>query len=133
MKQVTISAVLISCLWIQAVHAQSSAPSGPATLRVTGTMLPFEDQKREDVAMATIFVQDKPWYFRIGKVEGLSGEERDQAVKEGALLEQVRFQGPEGVMRRLQKANLVGKLVVIEGKLDSKGRQFLVSSVEEAK
>jgi hypothetical protein len=48
-------------------------------------------------------------------------------------LEQVRFQGPDAVIRRLQKANLIGKLVVIEGQLDAKGRRFFISSVEETK
>jgi len=70
---------------------------------------------------ATIFVQDKPWLFRVGKVEGLTSTEREQAVKEGALLEQVRFYGPDALMRRLQKANLIGKLLTIEGQLDAKG------------
>ena len=82
---------------------------------------------------ATIFVQDKPWFFRVGKAEGLTSAEREQAVKEGALLEQVRFQGPDAIMRRLQKANMIGKLLVIEGQLDAKGRRFVISSVEESK
>jgi hypothetical protein len=102
-------------------------------VRVTGAMLPFEEQQRDDLVTATIFVQDKPWFFRVGKAEGLTSEEREQAVKDGALLQQVRFQGPDAVMRRLQKANLIGKLLVIEGQLDTKGRRFLVSSVEESK
>jgi hypothetical protein len=100
---------------------------------VTGTMLPLTEQQRDDLVTATIFVQDKPWFFRVGKVEGLTSAEREQAVNDGALLDQVRFQGPDSIMRRLQKANLVGKLVVIEGQLDAKGRRFLISSVEETK
>ena len=91
----------------------------------------MKSSKRDDLVTATIFVQDKPWFFRVGKVEGLTSEEREQAVKDGALLEQVRFHGPDAVMRRLQKANLIGKLLVIEGQLDAKGRRFLISSVEE--
>jgi hypothetical protein len=102
-------------------------------VRVTGTMLPFEEQQRDDLVTATIFIQDKPWFFRVGKAEGMSSEQREQAVKEGALLEQVRFQGPDAVMRRLQKANLIGKLLILEGELDAKGRRFIISSVEETK
>lgn len=131
MKHFTCTALLITLFWATLANAQSADSTHPMKVRVTGTMLPFEEQQRDDLVTATIFIQDKPWFFRVGKAEGLTSEEREQAVKDGALLEQVRFQGPDAVMRRLQKANLIGKLLVIEGQLDAKGRRFLVSSVEE--
>src|SRR5215216_5083805 len=127
MKYFTCTAFVITLFWATLVGAQSVGSTHPLKVRVTGTMLPFEEQQRDDLVTATIFVQDKPWFFRVGKVEGLTGAEREQAVSDGALLEQVRFQGPDAVMRRLQKANLIGKLVVIEGQLDTKGRRFVVS------
>ena len=133
MKHLTCTAVLIAMFWATMASAQSVNSPQPTKVRVTGTMLPFEEQQRDDLVTATIFVQDKPWFFRVGKAEGLTSEEREQAVKDGALLEQVRFQGPDAIMRRLQKANLIGKLLVIEGQLDAKGRRFLISSVEESK
>jgi hypothetical protein len=133
MKHFTCAAFMISLLWATLAGAQSVNPAQPTKVRVTGTMLPYSEQQRDDLVTATIFVQDKPWFFRVGKVEGLSSAEREQAVNEGALLEQVRFQGPDAVMRRLQKANLAGKPLVIEGQLDAKERRFLVTSVEETK
>ena len=133
MKHLTCTALLISMFWAPMASAQSVNSTQPTKVRVTGTMLPFEEQQRDDLVTATIFVQDKPWFFRVGKAEGLTSAEREQAVKDGALLEQVRFQGPDAIMRRLQKANLIGKLLVIEGQLDAKGRRFLISSVEEIK
>jgi len=133
MKHLTYTALVISMFWATLASAQAVDSVQPMKVRVTGTMLPFEEQQRDDLVTATIFVQDKPWFFRVGKVEGLTSAEREQAVKDGALLEQVRFHGPDAVMRRLQKANLIGKLLVIEGQLDAKGRRFLISSVEETK
>jgi hypothetical protein len=133
MKHFTCTALLISMFWAPLAIAQSVDSTQPMKVRLTGTMLPFAEQQRDDLVTATIFVQDKPWFFRVGKAEGLTSAEREQAVKDGALLEQVRFQGPDAVMRRLQKANLIGKLLVIEGQLDAKGRRFLISSVEETK
>jgi hypothetical protein len=119
--------------WVPMASAQSVDSPQPMKVRVTGTMLPFEEQQRDDLVTATIFVQDKPWFFRVGKAEGLTSAAREQAVKDGALLEQVRFQGPDAIMRRLQKANLISKLLAIEGQLDAKGRRFVISSVEEIK
>jgi hypothetical protein len=133
MKRFTCTALLITLFWVPLASVQAEDSTQPMKVRVTGTMLPFEEQQRDDLVTATIFIQDKPWFFRVGKAEGMSSEQREQAVKEGALLEQVRFQGPDSVMRRLQKANLVGKLLVIEGELDAKGRRFIISSVEETK
>jgi hypothetical protein len=133
MKHFTYTALLISMFWVTMASAQSVDSAQPTKVRLTGTILPFEEQQRDDVVTATIFVQDKPWFFRVGKAEGLTSAEREQAVKEGALLEQVRFQGPDAIMRRLQKANMIGKLLVIEGQLDAKGRRFIISSVEESK
>ena len=133
MKHFTRTALLIALFWAPLASVQAEDSTHPMKVRITGTMLPFEEQQRDDLVTATIFIQDKPWFFRIGKAEGMTSEQRAQAVKEGALLEQVRFQGPDAVMRRLQKANLIGKLLVIEGELDAKGRRFLISSVEETK
>ena len=133
MKHFTYIALLITLFWATLASAQSIDSAQPMKVRVTGTMLPFEEQRRDDLVTATIFVQDKPWFFRVGKAEGLTSAERERAVTEGALLAQVRFQGPDAVMRRLQKANLIGKLLVIEGQLDAKGRRFLISSVEGIK
>jgi len=133
MKHLICIVLVITLFWATSTSAQSVNPNQSMKVRVTGAMLPFEEQQRDDLVTATIFVQDKPWFFRVGKAEGSTSEEREQAVKDGALLEQVRFQGPDAVMRRLQKANLIGKLLTIEGQLDAKGRRFLISSVEEGK
>jgi hypothetical protein len=113
------------------MNVRSANAEEPKKIRVTGMMLPFEEGKRDDLAVATIFVHDKPWFFRVGKVEGLTQEERDKAVNDGALMEQVRFYGPDALMRRMQKADVTGKPLIIEGQLNAKERRFMVSSVEE--
>ena len=76
--------------------------------------------------MVNILVEDKPWLLRVGTVEELTPTERAQAVKWGVLLRQVRFYGPTALISQLQE----GKALTIEGALDTKGRQFLVSDVK---
>jgi hypothetical protein len=100
----------------------------PVKLRVTGTLHPDEKQPREDLVMVNILVEDKPLLLRVGKVEEITHSEREQAVKWGVLLRQVRFYGPTELISQLQE----GKALTIEGQLDTKGRQFLVSNVKEA-
>ena len=133
MKHLTLVMLLVLAGWLNTAHAQSGAPQRAEHLRVTGTLLPNEDQQRDDVVTVTIFVQDQPRLFRVGKVEGLNSAEGEQAVAERALLQEVRFDGPEAVMRRLEKTDQTGKPLTIEGQLDATARRFHVTAVEEAK
>jgi hypothetical protein len=125
--------VLILCVVVctaRSVNAQPAASfDHPVKLRVTGTLHPDEKQPRDDLVMVNILVEDKPLLLRVGKVEELTRTERQQAVKWGVLLRQVRFYGPTELISKLQE----GKALTIEGELDTKGRQFLVSDVKEAK
>lgn len=116
-------------------YAASAANAQPATsfdhpvkLRVTGTLHPAEQQPRDDLVTVNILIEDKPLLLRVGKVEELTHMEREQAVKWGVLLRQVRFYGPAELINQLQE----GKALTIEGQLDTKSRQFLVSDVKEA-
>lgn len=132
MKRLTILAVLaaVCCTTLASVRFVNAEE--PKTIRVIGAMLPYEEGKRDDLAVATIFVHDKPWFFRVGKVENLTQEERDMAVNDGALMEQMRFSGPDALMRRMQRADITGKPLTIEGHLNAKERRFQVTAIEEA-
>ena len=132
MKQRTAIALLALAFWASVASAQSPYPDRPVEMRVTGMLLPITEQGREDLVTVNIFVQDKPWLFRVGKVEELTATEREQAVQQGVLLRQVRFYGPDALIGRLQDPKIVGKVLTIEGRLDAKQRRFLVTAVQEA-
>ena len=70
--------------------------------------------------------------LRVGKVEELTSSEREQAVKWGVLFRQVRFYGPVPLLEQIAKAEGTGKVLTIEGQLDTKARQFLVTAVQNA-
>lgn len=123
----------VSALLLVAVctsHVARAQPAAsfdqPVKLRVTGTLHPSETQPRDDLVMVNILVEDKPLLLRVGTVEELTRTERVQAVKWGVLLRQVRFYGPTELITQLQE----GKALTIEGQLDTKSRQFLVSNVK---
>jgi hypothetical protein len=100
-------------------------------MRITGTLLAAEEQKRDDFVLVNITVQNKPMLLRIGKVEDLTTRGRAQAVKDEVLLRQVRFTGPEALMEQLQKPEVLGKVITIQGWLNTKDRRFQVTAVEE--
>jgi hypothetical protein len=127
-----ISLVLSLMLLASVASAQSPYPDRPVDLRITGTLLSAETPKREDFAAVNIFVRDKPLVLRIGKVEDLTPQERERAIKDDVVLRQVRFYGPDTLMERMLKPEILGRVLTIEGWLDTTQRRFQVTAVEEA-
>ena len=127
-----VTLFVLFCGWPHAADAQPAILEGPIKLRVTGELLPPKDPPSEDVVTANVLVQDKPMMLRVGKVEELTSSEREQAVKWGVLFRQVRFYGPVPLLEQIAKAEGTGKVLTIEGQLDTKARQFLVTAVQNA-
>lgn len=128
LKYRLVFVLVISLCCIRWANAQPANLDRPTKLRVTGTLLPVEEQ-REDIVTVRILVEDKPMLLRVGKVEELTPMEREQAVKWGVLFRQMRFYGPEEFIGQLRKPEALGKIFTIEGQLDTRDRQFLVTSV----
>jgi len=122
---------LMSLGWGAKATAQPAILDKPLQLRVTGEVLPAKEQPSEDIVTANITVLDKPMLLRVGKVEELTFTEREQAVKWGVLFRQVRFYGPTPLLEQIKKAEGTGHALTIEGHLDTRVRQFLVTSVKE--
>jgi len=133
MRQIATVALLMLVFWASAASADPVRPAGPLPVRITGTLLPFEEQSREDLVTVKVFVKGQPWLLRIGEVEGMTTSEREWAVKRDILLRQVRFYGPEELVEELRKPEIVGKILTIEGRLDVRQNRFLVTAVKEVK
>jgi hypothetical protein len=125
--------LLVTFFSITSVSAQPSTSfDKPVKLRLMGEILKFVDSPPEDIVTAKITVQDKQLLLRIGKVEELNRMEREQAVKWGVLFREIRFDGPAPLLEQIRNAEETGKILTVEGQLDTKTRQFLVASVTEA-
>lgn len=125
-----LTVVLFISLWVtRALSIEPIYPDRPVDLRVTGTILPYEQNPREDLIAVKIFVVDKPWLLRVGKLEELTVQEKQRAVEEGVLLRQVRFFGPDEVIAPLVQPDIAGKVFIIEGRLDFEAKRFRVRSV----
>jgi hypothetical protein len=112
--------------------AQSPYPEQrPLDLRITGTFLAPDSPKRDDIVTIDVTVQSKPMLLRLGKVEDLTTQERAQAVKGEVLLHKVHFTGPEELMVRLQKPEMIGKVITIEGWLNTQSKRLQVTTVKE--
>jgi hypothetical protein len=128
----TIFVFVLAMLNFSQVLAQSPYPEQrPLDLRITGTFLAPDQQKRDDLVTVDVTVQGKPMRLRIGKVEDLTIQERKQAVKGEVLLHKVHFTGAEDLMMRLQKPEMIGKVITIEGWLDTQSKRLQVTTIKE--
>ena len=131
MKPIVAIALLGLVVWDNAASAQSIYPDRPRNVSITGMLLPVEEQVREGLVTIKIFVQGQPRLLRVGEVKGLTGGERERVVREDILFQEVRFYGRKELIDRLQKPEIVGKVITIEGRLDTKEKRFLVMAVKE--
>ncbi len=130
MKRILV--IALTTLNIGIALAQSPYPEQrPLDLRITGAFLAPDQQKRDDLVTVDVTVQGKPMLLRVGKVEDLTIQERVQAVKGEVLLHKVHFTGAEDLMVRLQKPEMIGKVVTIEGWLDTQSRRLQVTAIKE--
>jgi len=126
-------AIVLAVFSVGLGSAQSPYPEQrPLDLRITGAFLPLDRQKRDDLVTVEVTVQGKPMLLRIGKVEDLTIQERVQAVKGEVLLQKVHITGAEELMVRLQKSEMIDKVITIEGWLDTQSKRLQVTAIKEA-
>ena len=119
-------------VWTTGLQAQYPYPDRPLHVRVTGALLPMDQEKREDIITVNVFIKDQPRPLRIGKIEQITQQQKDRAVEQDVLLKQMRMYGTTELIDKLSGADIIGKTIAIEGKIDTTEKRFLVSAVQEA-
>jgi hypothetical protein len=133
MKRLATIALIAMVFWIGAVRADETYPQAPFTVRFTGMLLPANEQNHEDLVTVSIFVEGTPWLLRLGEIKELTARDQEQAKEQAVQLRQVRFYGSEDLISRLQKPEIAGKVLTIEGRLNPTERRFLVTAVQEGR
>lgn len=131
MKSITLGILFVTVFWANIANARFPYPERTPSVRLTGVLLPIDEQDREDLITLKVFVQGQPWLFRVGKVEKLAGSERAQAIRQELLRRQVRLYGPEDLIAPLQEPEIAGKPLTIEGRFYANERRLLVTAVEK--
>jgi len=133
MKRIAMIALLVMVFLAEAACADETYPQAPFTVRFSGMLLPVNDQNREDLVTVSIFVEGTPWLLRLGEIQELTARDQEQAKEQAIQLRQVRFYGPQDLIGRLQKPEIAGKVLTIEGRLDLTAKRFLVTAVQEGR
>lgn len=119
-------------VWTTGLQAQYPYPDRPLHVRVTGALLPMDQEKREDIITVNVVIKDQPRPLRIGKIEQITQQQKDRAVEQDVLLKQMRMYGTTELIDKLSGADIIGKTIAIEGKIDTTEKRFLISAVQEA-
>ena len=130
-----IGVVLLgSVFWSTAASAQAIPQIEPPPLvRFTGALHSLEEKGRGGLLTLTVSVKDTKWIFRIVKVEKLTGRNPSGwRLLQSLFPPQLRFVGPAELLHPLQEPEIVGKLLIIEGRLYTGDRMLLITAVEEA-
>jgi hypothetical protein len=122
-------ACIFSFVLVNLASAQSYTANPHLDLRITGMLLPADTPKREDLPLVDISVQNKPMLLRLGQVEDVTERDKSQVNKNDVLFHQVRFTGGTELMERLLRPETLGKVVTIEGWLNTTTRLFQVTAV----
>jgi hypothetical protein len=131
MWKIVVLLLLAGVFCARGAVAQNVYPQAPFTVRLTGMLLPVNEQNREDLVTVSIFVEGTAWMLRVGEIKELDARNREQAAEQAVQLRQVRFYGPAELIGKLRKPEIAGKVLTIQGRLDPKEKRFLVTSVEE--
>jgi hypothetical protein len=133
MKRLAMSVLLLMIFSTGVARAGDVYPQAAFTVRFTGMLLPANEQNREDLVTVSIFVEGTPWLLRLGEIQELTARDQNEAKEQAIQLRQVRFYGSEDLISQLQKPEIAGKVLTIEGRLDPGKKQFLVTAVQEGK
>ena len=134
LRQRIVVVLLTPIFWPTAASAQAIPHIEPPPLvRSTGALHPLEEKGRGGLLTLTVSVKDTKWIFRIAKVEKLTGRNPSGwRLLQDLFPPQVRFVGPAELLHPLQEPEIVGKLLIIEGRLYTGDRMLLITAVEEA-
>jgi hypothetical protein len=131
LRQRVWSVTVAALCWAQVVHAQPAQQERALEVRVTGSLVPVTADHREDVVTVKVFIHEQAWLLRVGMVEKLTATERERMVDDGVLMRQVRLYGPDDLLSRLQRPEMIDKAITIEGHLDTTQKRLRVTAVKE--
>lgn len=124
--------LLMLVFWSSAAFAQIFKP--PLLIRFTGALFPIEKEGQRNLyhTLNVLIKGEERWIFRLDKVEPLTSTNNGWAILQRLFPPRVCFTGPEDLLHLLQKPEIAGKPLIIEGRLYIRAKMFLITAVEEA-
>ena len=131
LKGVSFLLVLIFCVCAISprLHAFVTIPP---RVRLTGLLLPINDQSRKGVLDdLNVLIGKEKWTFLVDKMEIVGSVGLNRATLQRLFPPLVRFVGPDDLIARLKNPKLMGTVLTIEGLLYTGSRMLFLTEVDE--
>ncbi|MBI4528591.1 MAG: hypothetical protein HY695_32755 [Deltaproteobacteria bacterium] len=124
---------LLLTVWAATASAHGLARL-PLLVRFTGTIVTDkQDNQRSFYPDVLLLIDGKTSTFRITKVQSLTGIEKGWQILQYLVPPRLTLGGPRNLIAALQNPEMIGKSLVIEGRLYTGARMLIVTGVEEGK
>jgi hypothetical protein len=106
----------------------------PPLVRLTGVLAQPDESNSSGPSILQVSVKETKWAFQVEKFEKLTGRPvTDLQLLQSLFPPQLRFSGDPTLLEPLQQQTILGKLLIIEGRLYSDERMLFVISVFDSK
>jgi len=103
----------------------------PPLVRFTGTLHPVKEKKPSGLQTLTIRVKKAEWKLWLTDVKTLTGTDRGWMILKDIFPPRLNLFGPDKLLSPLVRPEMVGKAVVIEGRLYVGTRKLVVTAAGE--
>jgi hypothetical protein len=100
----------------------------PPLVRLTGTLVPTGEKKDDGLDTLGVSMGGKEWTFKLTDVETLSGTNYGPMILNDLFPREVRFMGPDQLLRPIQEAAGAQEPIAVEGRLYLVDRNFVVTA-----
>ena len=102
----------------------------PPLVRITGTLVPLEEKQHGKLQTITVHVKGKSWKLRVEKIITLTATRRSgSSLLHDLFPRKLHLIGADDLLAPLQQETIVGKPIVLEGRLFVGNNQLLLSDV----
>lgn len=106
----------------------------PPLVRLIGVFAKPDESNSSGQSTLQVSVKETKWIFQVNKLEKLTGRPvTDLHLLQSLFPPQLRFSGSPTLLEPLRQQTILGKLLIIEGRLYSDERMLFVISVSENK
>jgi hypothetical protein len=88
-----------------------------------------QEKEPGELRPVSVSIGQTQWVFHLEEVEALSGSIPGSMILAQVFPRQLHFVGPAKLMQQLQTPTIVGRFIVIEGRLYINSRRLLVTEV----
>jgi len=106
--------------------------AGPPVVRFIGAFQEFNEKAAGNLNTLTVTIGNQKWLFQVSRVDTITGSDPGMMILNNIFPPELHFFGPPDRLAPLEKPDIVGKQVSLEGFLYISDRTFYVATANIA-